>query len=234
MLRSTTAPKSPGTSAHAGAIPRGIVTKISNGQDIINGGFAVIQGKQIGLFYVQTPLKSLGQLEPDGKTPYISANQQSQYAISSTGYVTNKSTNMVMYTAANDLSVDGHAYPDFISSLTNRVTCSRPSQSPSSSTGSTATASTISPSNGCIPRSGVPAVWAPTRRTSTNPSPSPAIPVFRQLLPEPVQPGQPASPFVENGSFIRLRDLSLIYDLSRFVVNSHAIKRLTSRQQAAT
>ena len=32
---------------------------------------------------------------------------------------------------------------------------------------------------------------------------------------------------MENGSFVRLRDLSLIYDLSRFVVNSHAIKRLS-------
>jgi hypothetical protein len=37
----------------------------------------------------------------------------------------------------------------------------------------------------------------------------------------------PSSPFIENGSYIRLRDVSLTYDLSRFVTGSRAIKRLT-------
>ena len=92
---------------------RAVTTRIADGQPIINGGFAVIQGKEIGLFYVQTPLKSVTQLEPDGKTPYISAANQGNYTVASTGYVVNKTTNMAVYTAANDLSVDGHAYPDF-------------------------------------------------------------------------------------------------------------------------
>jgi hypothetical protein len=37
----------------------------------------------------------------------------------------------------------------------------------------------------------------------------------------------PSSPFIENGSFIRLKDVSVSYDLSRYVTGSRAIKRLT-------
>ena len=207
---------------------RAIVTKISNGQDIINGGFAVIQGKQIGLFYVQTPLKSLGQLEPDGKTPYISASQQSQYAISSTGYVTNKSTNMIMYTAANDLSVDGHAYPDFISSLTNRVTLFKTLTVSfqfdwihGNSIYNTTKQWLYTPVGGS---GGMGANSKDFDKPVTIAGNTASFVNYYQSLYNLVNP---ASPFVENGSFIRLRDLSLIYDLSRFVVNSRAIKRLT-------
>jgi TonB-dependent starch-binding outer membrane protein SusC len=207
---------------------RAIVTKIADGQPIINGGFAVIQGKQIGLFYVQTPLKSVTQLEPDGKTPYIPANQQSQYAISSTGYVTNTTTNMVMYTAANDLSVDGHAYPDFTSALTNRVTFFK-----------TFTVSfqfdwihgnsiynitkqwLYTPVGGS---GGMGANWKDFDKNVTIAGKTGSFVNYYQSLYNLVNP---ASPFVENGSFVRLRDLSLIYDLSRFVANSRAIKRLS-------
>jgi TonB-dependent starch-binding outer membrane protein SusC len=207
---------------------KAVVTKIADGQPIINGGFAVIQGKQIGNFYVQTPLKSLNQLEPDGKTPYIPANQQSQYAISSTGYVTNTTTNMVMYTAANDLSVDGHAYPDFTSALTNRITFFK-----------TFTVSfqldwvhgnsiynitkqwLYTPVGGS---GGMGANWKDFDRNVTIAGKTGSFVNYYQSLYNLVNP---ASPFVENGSFVRLRDLSLIYDLSRFVANSRAIKRLS-------
>jgi TonB-dependent starch-binding outer membrane protein SusC len=207
---------------------KAVVTKIADGQPIINGGFAVIQGKQIGNFYVQTPLKSLTQLEPDGKTPYIPTNQQSNYAISSTGYVTNTTTNAVVYTAANDLSVDGHAYPDFTSSLTNRVTFFK-----------TFTVSfqfdwihgnsiynitkqwLYTPVGGS---GGMGANWKGFDRNVTIAGKTGSFVNYYQSLYNLVNP---ASPFVENGSFVRLRDLSLIYDLSRFVVNSRAIKRLS-------
>jgi TonB-linked SusC/RagA family outer membrane protein len=207
---------------------KAVVTKIADGQPIINGGFAVIQGKQIGNFYVQTPLKSLTQLEPDGKTPYIPTNQQSNYAISSTGYVTNTTTNAVVYTAANDLSIDGHAYPDFTSSLTNRVTFFK-----------TFTVSfqfdwihgnsiynitkqwLYTPVGGS---GGMGANWKDFDRNVTIAGKTGSFVNYYQSLYNLVNP---ASPFVENGSFIRLRDLSLIYDLSRFVVNSRAIKRLS-------
>jgi TonB-linked SusC/RagA family outer membrane protein len=207
---------------------RAVATKIADGQPIINGGFAVIQGKQIGLFYVQTPLKSLNQLEPDGKTPYIPANQQSQYAVSSTGYVTNTSTNMIMYTGTNDLSVDGHAYPDFTSSLTNRITLFK-----------TFTVSfqfdwihgnsiyNLTKQWLYTPVGGSGGMGANSKdfdKPVTIAGHTGSFVNYYQSLYNLVNP---ASPFVENGSYIRLRDLSLVYDLSRFVTNSHAIKRLT-------
>ena len=109
-------------SAPAGDISIAVTTKIYNGQPIVHGGFATLQGKQIGLFYVQTPLKSVGQLGPDGKTPIIPVASQGNYTVASTGVVVNSKTNMAVYTPSNDLSDDGHAYPEFTSSLTNRVT----------------------------------------------------------------------------------------------------------------
>jgi TonB-linked SusC/RagA family outer membrane protein len=207
---------------------RAVVTKIANGQPIINGGFAVIQGKQIGLFYVQTPLKSVTQLEPDGKTPYIAPANQGNYTIASTGYVTNTTTNMVMYTATNDLSVDGHAYPDFTSSLTNRVTLFK-----------TFTVSfqfdwihgnsiyDITKQWLYTPVGGSGGMGANSKdfdKPVTIAGKTGSFVNYYQSLYNLVNP---SSPFVENGSYIRLRDLSLIYDLSRFVTGSHAIKRLT-------
>jgi TonB-linked SusC/RagA family outer membrane protein len=207
---------------------KAVVTKIADGQPIINGGFAVIQGKQIGNFYVQTPLKSVTQLEPDGKTPYIAANQQSNYAISSTGYVTNTTTNMVMYTAANDLSVDGHAYPDFTSALTNRVTFFKTFTVSfqldwvhGNSTYNITKQWLYTPVGGS---GGMGANWKDFDRNVTIAGKTGSFVNYYQSLYNLVNP---ASPFVENGSFVRLRDLSLIYDLSRYVTNSRAIKRLS-------
>jgi len=207
---------------------KAIVTKIADGQPIINGGFAVVQGKEIGLFYVQTPLKSITQLEPDGKTPYIPANQQSKYAISSTGYVTNTATNAVVYTAANDLSVDGHAYPDFTSALTNRVTFFKTFTVSfqldwvhGNSIYNTTKQWLYTPVGGS---GGMGANWKDFDRNVTIAGKTGSFVNYYQSLYNLVNP---ASPFVENGSFVRLRDLSLIYDLSRYVTNSRAIKRLS-------
>jgi TonB-linked SusC/RagA family outer membrane protein len=207
---------------------KAIVTKIADGQPIINGGFAVIQGKQIGNFYVQTPLKSVNQLEPDGKTPYIPANQQSQYAISSTGYVVNTSTNTPVYTAANDLSVDGHAYPDFTSALTNRVTFFKTFTVSfqldwvhGNSTYNITRQWLYSPVGGS---GGMGANSKDFDKPVTIAGHTGSYVNYYQGLYNLVNP---ASPFVENGSFVRLRDLSLIYDLSKYVTGSKAIKRLT-------
>jgi hypothetical protein len=207
---------------------RQVVTRIADGQPIINGGFAVIQGKQVGLFYVQTPLKSVTQLEPDGKTPYIAPSAQSGYSIASTGYVVNNSTNMAVYTAANDLSVSGHAYPDFTSSLTNRVTLFKVFTISAqfdwvhgNSIYNITKQWLYTPVGGS---GGMGANWKDFDKNVTINGKTGSFVNYYQSLYNLVNP---ASPFVENGSFIRLRDLSLVYDLSRYVTGSHAIKRLT-------
>ncbi len=207
---------------------KAIVTKISNGQEIINGGFAVMQGKPLGLFFVQTQLKSVGQLGPDGKTPIIPVANQGNYSIASTGYVVNNNTNAAVYTPSNDLSVVGHAYPDFTSSLTNRITLFK-----------TFTVSfqfdwthgnsiyNITKQWLYTPVGGSGGQGASSKdfdKSLTVNGKTGAFVNYYQSLYNLVLP---SSPFIENGSFIRLKDLSLSYDLSKFVTNSHAIKRLT-------
>jgi TonB-linked SusC/RagA family outer membrane protein len=205
-----------------------VITKIYNGQPIINGGFAVIQGKQIGLFYVQTPLKSVGQVGPDGKTPIIPVASQGNYTVASTGYVVNTTTNMAVYTPSNDLSIDGHAYPDFTSSLTNRVTLFK-----------TFTVSAqfdwihgnsiynITKQWLYTPVGGSGGQGASSKDFDKNVTIAGKTGSFVNYYQSLYNLVNPASPFVENGSYVRLRDLSLTYDLTKYVTNSHAIKRLT-------
>jgi hypothetical protein len=135
---------------------------------------------------------------------------------------------MVMYTAANDLSVDGHAYPDFTSSLTNRVTLFK-----------TFTVSfqfdwihgnsiyDITKQWLYTPVGGSGGMGANSKDFDKNVTIAGKTGSFVNYYQSLYNLVNPSSPFVENGSYIRLRDLSLIYDLSRFVTGSHAIKRLT-------
>ncbi|HZE83766.1 MAG TPA: SusC/RagA family TonB-linked outer membrane protein, partial [Puia sp.] len=88
---------------------KSILTKIANGQDLVQGEFAAKQGKQVGLFYSQTALHSITQLQPDGKTPYISPANQQYYVVASTGNVVDTRTNIAPLTLGSDLSVVGHA-----------------------------------------------------------------------------------------------------------------------------
>jgi TonB-linked SusC/RagA family outer membrane protein len=206
---------------------KSIATKIANGQDIVNAGFAVKQGQQIGLFYGQTPLHSVTQLMPDGKTPYISAANQQYYTVASTGYVTDTRTNMTVLSAKNDLSIMGHAYPDFTSSLINSVTLFK-----------TLTigfqfdwihGNTIynitkqwmyKPVGGA---GGAGASSSDFDKKVTIAGKTGAFVNYYQSL---YNLGLPTSPFAENGSYVRLRDVSVTYDLSRLVARTHAIRSL--------
>ena len=206
---------------------RSIVTKIANGQDIINGEFAVKQGKELGLFYGQTPLHSISQLMADGKTPYIPAAQQQYYVVASSGYVVDTRTNAPFLTASNDLSVLGHAYPNFTSSLINSVTLFK-----------TLTISfqfdwvhgnsiynltkqwLYTPAGGA---GGSGANSVDYDKNVTIGSKTGNYVNYYQTLYNLVKP---TSTFVENGSYIRLRDLSVSYDLTN-LIHTNAIKRLT-------
>jgi len=204
------------------------VTKISNGQDIVNAGFAIKQGREIGLFYGQTPLHSVTQLQLDGKTPYISPANQQYYAVSNTGYVMDTRTNMVVLSAKNDLSVLGHAYPDFTSSLINSLTLFKTltigfqfDWIHGNSIYNMSKQWLYKPVGGS---GGAGASSSDFDRIVTIGSKSGAFVNYYQSL---YNLNLPTSPFVENGSYVRLRDVSVTYDLSRFVTNTHAIKRLT-------
>ncbi|HMH20654.1 MAG TPA: SusC/RagA family TonB-linked outer membrane protein [Puia sp.] len=207
---------------------KNIATKISNGQDIVNAGFAVKQGKEIGLFYGQTPLHSVTQLMPDGKTPYITAANQQYYTVASTGYVVDTRTNMTVLSAKNDLSVMGHAYPDFTSSLINNITLWKKLSISfqfdwihGNSVYNVTKQWLYKPVGGS---GGAGASSSDFDKKVTIAGKTGAFVNYYQSL---YNLGLPTSPFTENGSYIRLRDVSVTYDLSRLVAATHAIRSLS-------
>ena len=203
------------------------VTKIAGGQDIVSAGFLVKEGKDLGTLYVQTPLHAVGQLMKDGKTPYISPANQQYYTVASTGMVVDTRTNMVALTSKDDLTVDGHAYPDFTSSLINNVTLFKNLNisfqfdfnyggkiynmtkqwlyKPVGGTGGQGASSADYDKKVTI-----------AGKTGT------FVNYYQSLY----NLNLGTSPFVESGSYVRLRDLSLSYDLTR-LIGAKAVKRLS-------
>ena len=96
------------------------VTNVRNGKDVVSGVFAVKQGEALGNFYTVTALTSINQLRPD-KTPYIDPADAGDYEIVN-GMVVNKTTKRVVLTDPNDQSIVGNAYPKFNMSFFNTVT----------------------------------------------------------------------------------------------------------------
>ena len=96
------------------------VTNVRNGKDVVSGVFAVKQGEALGNFYTVTALTSINQVRPD-KTPYIDPANAGDYEIVN-GMVVNKTTKRVVLTDPNDQSIVGNAYPKFNMSFFNTVT----------------------------------------------------------------------------------------------------------------
>ena len=206
---------------------KSILSKIAGGQDIVEGEFAAKQGQQLGLFSSQTPVHSLTQLQVDGKTPYISAANLPFYVIAN-GNAVDTRTNNVLLTAANDLSIVGHAYPDFNASLINTISLYK--------------SLTISfqfdwthgndiynetkqwlyrPAGGS---GGYGGISSDLDKKITIGTRTGAFVNYDQSL---YNVGAPSSVFVEDGSFIRLRDLSISYDLKK-LVKLNSIRRLSA------
>jgi TonB-linked SusC/RagA family outer membrane protein len=207
---------------------RAIVNKIANGQDVVDFAFALKQGKPLGQFYVQTPLHSVNQLGPDGKTPLIPVAQQGNYSVTSTGMVVLNSDNYVQYTPTNDLSAVGHAYPDFTSSLTNRFTFFKKLSVSfqfdwihGNSIYNVTKQWLYRPVGGTGGQGGESSDL--DKKITIQGQTGSFVNYYNSIY----NVGLPVSPFIENGSYIRLRDLSIGYDLSRYVAGTRAIKRLT-------
>lgn len=105
--------------ARAGAF-RVVVDKISNGKEIVSGFFGLKQGEQLGVFSSMYPISSLDALRPD-KTPYIAAADKGFYEVVN-NTVVDKRTNRVLMSDPNDQKVSGNAFPKFNASFTNSIT----------------------------------------------------------------------------------------------------------------
>lgn len=97
------------------------VDRVANGRDFVNGLFIVKQGESLGNFYTSNPLTSIDQTRQSDKSRYIPAADASQYEIAD-GIVVNKTTKRAVLTDATDQYISGNAYPDFTMSFFNTVT----------------------------------------------------------------------------------------------------------------
>jgi hypothetical protein len=95
------------------------VTRVANGRDFVNGLFVVKEGESLGNFYAVTPLTSISQTRPD-KTLYIDPAQAANYEIVN-GIVVDKTTRRAVLTDPNDQRIIGNAYPKFNMSFINTI-----------------------------------------------------------------------------------------------------------------
>lgn len=98
---------------------RSKVLSVADDKDFINGVFVVKKGQSVGNFYAVTGLKSVDQVRPD-KTRYIDPSQAGNYEVVN-GMVVDKTTKRVVLTDPNDQSLVGNAYPKFTMSWTNNL-----------------------------------------------------------------------------------------------------------------
>ena len=208
-------------------VTKSVLTKIANGQDIVVGAFAAKQGQQVGLFYTETPVHSITQTLPDGKTPIITPALQKFYVMTPMGVAVDTQNFNAAFTPASDLSVTGHAYPDFTSSIINTIglfktlTISFQIDWTHGNSIYNATKQWLyRQAGGSGGYGGIsvdydkPVTIAGQTGTFANYYGSVAN---REL---------PTSAFVEPGSYARLKDLSITYDLKK-LIKTNSIKRLS-------
>lgn len=94
--------------------------EIANDADIISGIFSLKEGEKLGTFYAPSPLTSVEQQRPN-KTDYIAPADRANYEIVN-GMVVNKSTRRVFVTDPDDQRIVGSALPDFNASFINTLT----------------------------------------------------------------------------------------------------------------
>ncbi len=179
------------------------VDKISNGKEIVTGFFGLREGQGLGIFNAMYPLTSLDAVRPDG-TPYIAGADKQFYEVVNNTLV-DKRTNRVVMSDPSDTKVVGNAFPKFNASFIN----------------------TLSYKNITLAfqidwRQGneiynITRQWmyrdrlhADFDKPVTINGQSGAFVEYYNSLYNNVSP---SSWFIENGSYVRLRDLSLTYTL---------------------
>lgn len=99
------------------------VDKISNGREVVAGFFGLKQGQNLGIFNTMYPLTSIDALRAD-KTPYINDANKANYELVD-GIVVDKRTNRVFMSDANDQIIAGSAFPKFNASFINSLTINK-------------------------------------------------------------------------------------------------------------
>jgi hypothetical protein len=99
---------------------KSIVDKIANGQPVIKGSFSLQENQELGLLYGQYIIRDINQARPDG-TKYIDDADQKFYT-SVDGIIVDTRTNQAVISDAADLKSFGSVYPKFTASFLNNFT----------------------------------------------------------------------------------------------------------------
>ncbi|MFY7964881.1 MAG: SusC/RagA family TonB-linked outer membrane protein [Chitinophagaceae bacterium] len=100
------------------------VTKLYRGLPSSDGYFNVKENEEIGLFNYMSPLTSIDQLNGNTKVPYIAAADANKYEVVN-GMVVDTASKKVMMTSSDDTKNAGSAYPKFTASFTNTFTINK-------------------------------------------------------------------------------------------------------------
>jgi len=191
------------------------VDKISNHQDIVlgnsgSGGFILREGSKVGVFYGYAPLSSVDQTASDGSR-YIDPADVGNYEIVN-GYVTNKASKQVVY--SSEKTVIGDPNPKFTMSFTNNFQIMK----------FVRFSFQIDWFKGLQ-------VYNQTKqwlyRDANHSDFSKNVTIDGQTGPYTAyweslyNANDPSSPFVEDGSFVRVREIALAIDLTKLFSIKH-------------
>ncbi len=185
--------------------------KVAEGADITNGFFAIRQGQELGLFSYQAPLSSIDQLRPDGSR-YIDEADKGNYEVVK-NIVVNKETKEVFMSDANDAKTVGSAFPKFRSSFINTFTFKK-NLTLSFQWDWIYGHKIYNATRQWLYRDRVSADW--DEPISVGGETGAFLSYYGSLY----NSVQPSTYFVEDGSFIRLRDVSLTYDFTNLIKRS--------------
>lgn len=187
------------------------ITEVANNVPITNGVFNLAPGGDLGNLYMQRPLSSIDQLKPDG-TRYIPAANAANYTVVN-GYVVNLANYNVVVTGADDLAVVGNVNPDFTASFINRFTLFKKL--------------TVGVQFDWVKGVNIynqTRQWLYRDRLHADFDESVNIAgqegAFVAYYNSLYNTNTPLSHFVEDGSYVRLRDLSISYDLTNVLKQS--------------
>ena len=97
---------------------KSMVDKIANGKDVTAGPFSLKEGEQVGNLYGQYVIRDISQLKADGKTPYIEDADKQYYTLVN-GIVVDTRDNRPLVSDADDLKSFGSVYPKFTAAFIN-------------------------------------------------------------------------------------------------------------------
>lgn len=185
------------------------ITKVSNNVPLTNGVFYLAPGGDLGDLYMQRPLTSINQLRPDG-TRYIPEASAAGYTVASNGYVVNNANYNVVLTGADDLAVVGNVNPDFTASFINRFTIFK-KLTISAQLDWTKGVSIYNQTKQWLYRDRLSIDF--DKSINIGGQEGSFVAFYNSLY----NTNTPLSHFVEDGSYVRLRDLSISYDLTNVI-----------------